>query len=90
MSLKGLGKTDKRKEATPDALKALTKGAAVSIKNKTTATETQTTAPTKIKPLQLKVSELKHTEFKSYAASKGKTMVALFDEMFAEYKQNHG
>lgn len=45
--------------------------------------------PDAIKPLQLKIPESRKNEFKAYAAMNGRSMNALFLEMFSEYKQKH-
>ena len=45
--------------------------------------------PDSIKPIQLKIPEIKKNEFKAYAAMRGRSMNDLFLEMFEEYKQNH-
>lgn len=50
---------------------------------------TEQPAPDAIKPLQLKIPETKKNDFKAYAAQRGKTMNALFLEMFEEYKDKH-
>ena len=47
------------------------------------------TPPDAIKPLQLKIPEGKKNEFKAYAAMRGRSMNALFLDMFEEYKENH-
>lgn len=46
-------------------------------------------APDAIKPLQLKIPESKKNEFKAYAAMRGRSMNALFLDMFEEYKSKH-
>lgn len=46
-------------------------------------------APDSIKPLQLKIPESKKNEFKAYSAMRGKSMNALFLEMFEEYIEKH-
>ncbi|VAW42621.1 hypothetical protein MNBD_GAMMA01-1394 [hydrothermal vent metagenome] len=47
------------------------------------------TPPDAIKPLQLKIPEGRKNEFKAYAAMRGRSMNALFLDMFEEYKDNH-
>lgn len=47
---------------------------------------TQQTPPDAIKPLQLKIPEGKKNEFKAYAAMRGRSMNALFLDMFEQYK----
>ena len=47
------------------------------------------TPPDSIKPLQLKVPESKKNEFKAYAAMRGRSMNALFLDMFEEHKNKH-
>ncbi len=51
---------------------------------------TEQTPPDSIKPLQLKIPENKKNEFKAYAAMHGRSMNALFLDMFEEYKNIHG
>lgn len=50
---------------------------------------TEQTPPDAIKPLQLKIPESKKNEFKAYAAMRGRSMNALFLDMFDEYKSNN-
>lgn len=50
---------------------------------------TSQTPPDAIKPLQLKIPEGKKNEFKAYAAMHGRSMNALFLDMFEEYKAQH-
>ena len=50
---------------------------------------TEQTPPDAIKPLQLKIPEGKKNEFKAYSAMRGKSMNALFLDMFEEYKKEH-
>ena len=50
---------------------------------------TEQTPPDAIKPLQLKIPESKKNEFKAYAALRGRSMNALFLDMFEEYKNKH-
>ena len=45
------------------------------------------TPPDAIKPLQLKIPEGKKNEFKAYAAMRGRSMNALFLDMFEQYKE---
>jgi len=45
--------------------------------------------PQAIKPVQLKIPEDKKNEFKAYAAMRGRSMNALFLDMFEEYKERH-
>ena len=45
--------------------------------------------PSSIKPIQLKIPEDKKNEFKAYAAMRGRSMNALFLDMFEEYKEKH-
>ena len=45
--------------------------------------------PDAIKPLQLKIPESKKNEFKAYAAMSGRSMNALFLDMFDQYKSNN-
>lgn len=50
---------------------------------------TEQIPPDAIKPLQLKIPENKKNEFKAYAAIRGRSMNALFLDMFDEYKSNN-
>ncbi len=50
---------------------------------------TEQIPPDAIKPLQLKIPESKKNEFKAYAAMRGRSMNALFLDMFDEYKSNN-
>jgi hypothetical protein len=50
---------------------------------------TEQVPPDAIKPLQLKIPESKKNEFKAYAAMRGRSMNALFLDMFDEYKSNN-
>ena len=50
---------------------------------------TEQPAPDAIKPLQLKIPESRKNEFKAYAAMRGRSMNALFLDMFEEYKEKH-
>lgn len=50
---------------------------------------TEQIPPDAIKPLQLKIPEGKKNEFKAYAAMRGRSMNALFLDMFDEYKEKH-
>jgi hypothetical protein len=50
---------------------------------------TEQTPPDAIKPIQLKIPESSKNEFKAYAAMRGRSMNALFLDMFAEYKEKH-
>lgn len=50
---------------------------------------TDQTPPETIKPLQLKIPETRKNEFKAYAALRGRSMNALFLDMFDEYKEKH-
>ena len=47
------------------------------------------TPPSSIVPIQLKIPEARRNEFKAYAAMRGRTMNALFLDMFEEYKEKH-
>ena len=50
---------------------------------------TEQAPPSSIVPIQLKVPEASRNEFKAYAAMRGRTMNALFLDMFEEYKEKH-
>ena len=50
---------------------------------------TEQTPPNSIVPIQLKIPEARRNEFKAYAAMRGRTMNALFLDMFEEYKDKH-
>ena len=50
---------------------------------------TEQTPPSSIVPIQLKIPEARRNEFKAYAAMRGRTMNALFLDMFEEYKEKH-
>jgi hypothetical protein len=49
---------------------------------------TEQPAPDAIKPLQLKIPESRKNEFKAYAAMRGRSMNALFLDMFEQYKKH--
>ena len=70
-----------RCENTVDIEEAITKAAPKKA--------TEQTPPDAIKPLQLKIPESKKNEFKAYAAMRGRSMNALFVEMFEEYREQH-
>jgi len=50
---------------------------------------TEQMPPDAITPLQLKIPSSAKNEFKAYAAMQGKSMNALFIEMFTEHKERH-
>ena len=50
---------------------------------------TTQTPPDAIKPLQLKIPEVKKNEFKAYAAMRGLSMNTLFLDMFEQYKKQN-
>jgi hypothetical protein len=74
-------KVQKRNPNTVDIEKAIAQA--------TPKSATEQVPPSSIVPIQLKIPESKRNEFKAYAALRGRTMNALFLDMFEEYKGRH-